>query len=686
MNRPATLAGWFVGLLLLSIVLVLATNFVLDLADTHTDEQHVGCLSRSRRELVLFNLRLTITDKIRLVVTEPERGGALVEADIGMTIPASLPLAVSIQDTVLQVIFRESTTLTVTHSQFNHSSNDGTDTVHCYNVQWHTPFAHRTLQDEFVMSGAHWYGAVPIYEQLWPAELWDRKLSAFVAGDSYKDQYGGVQERYWLTSRGVALYVNQDIPLFVAVNSSGSQHLSFVSHYRHPYYNQRQRPLRLSYRICHAVHMKSMHLFAASGKFFQRPAGVPDEQMFRYPLWSTWARYKRRINQRQVLQFAAEIRAHGFQSAQLEIDDGWSTHYGDLEFDQSAFPDPSAMVAQLNQNGFRVTLWVHPFASVFSEAYHETDSDGHSLYISDNLLGMPLSVVWWDGLAALLDITNPAAVARFAGRLARLKSRYGVHSFKFDAGETSWIPSAGRTHLPLDNPNDYTRRFAELAFHADPYNRSQEVRVAVGVQRLPMFVRLLDKASHWGSDNGLRSVIPHVLTLGLAGYPFVLADMIGGNAYNGAFIWLSVLPERELFIRWMALTALMPAMQFSVPPWHYDGATVAAARRMCALHERYAGKMAALAEEATRTGAPIVRPLWWLAPLDETAQTIDSQFLLGADLLVAPVVWHGALARDVYLPAGRWRDELRGGVHPGNAWLRDYKASLYELPHFTKIA
>ena len=307
MNRPVTLVVWFVGLLLLSIVFVLATNFVLDLVDIPEDEQRIDCrpLSGMRRELVLFNLRVTVSDRLRLVVTDPSSGGTLVEANIGMTISTSLPRAVSIQGNVMQIIFRESTTLTVTYSQFNGSDSDHTDVVHCYNVQWHTPYARRTLQDDFIMSGAHWYGAAPIYEQLWPTELWDRKSSAFVAGDSYKDQYGGVQERYWLTSRGVALHIDQDIPLFVAVNSSGSQRLSFVSHYRHPYDNQRQRPLRLSYRVCHAVHVTAMHLFAASGHFFQRSTGVPDERMFRYPLWSTWAQYKRRINQRQVLQVCA---------------------------------------------------------------------------------------------------------------------------------------------------------------------------------------------------------------------------------------------------------------------------------------------------------------------------------------------------------------------------------------------
>ena len=53
---------------------------------------------------------------------------------------------------------------------------------------------------------------------------------------------------------------------------------------------------------------------------------------------------------------------------------------------------------------------------------------------------------------------------------------------------------------------------------------------------MPIFTRLMDKDSHWGRDNGLRSLIPSVLFYGIVGYPFVLPDMIGGNAYNSIFI------------------------------------------------------------------------------------------------------------------------------------------------------
>ena len=75
----------------------------------------------------------------------------------------------------------------------------------------------------------------------------------------------------------------------------------------------------------------------------------------------------------------------------------------------------------------------------------------------------------------------------------------------------------------------------------------------------------------------------------------------------------------------------------------------------------------------------------WVAPCDEHAQTIDSEFLVGDDLLVAPVLNKGAMSRDVYLPAGRWRSQTRAEVLEGSTWHRDYPAKLDELPWFTRV-
>lgn len=77
-----------------------------------------------------------------------------------------------------------------------------------------------------------------------------------------------------------------------------------------------------------------------------------------------------------------------------------------------------------------------------------------------------------------------------------------------------------------------------------------------------------DKDSRWGYDNGLKSMIPSLLQFSIAGYPFVLPDMIGGNAYAGE------IPSKELYIRWMQANIFMPAVQFSLVPWKFDAEVI----------------------------------------------------------------------------------------------------------------
>ena len=105
---------------------------------------------------------------------------------------------------------------------------------------------------------------------------------------------------------------------------------------------------------------------------------------------------------------------------------------------------------------------------------------------------------------------------------------------------------------------------------------------------------------------------------------------------------------------------------------------------MCELHEKWADMMIYLARESVRTGAPIIRPLWWADPDNEDAQTIDSQFLVGDELLVAPILEKGATTRNVYLPSGTWRDENTGKDLVGGRWYYGYPAKLADLPHFIR--
>lgn len=178
-------------------------------------------------------------------------------------------------------------------------------------------------------------------------------------------------------------------------------------------------------------------------------------------------------------------------------------------------------------------------------------------------------------------------------------------------------------------------------------------------------------------SNGLKTLIPNSLLFGFLGYPFVLPDMIGGNGYDGK------LPDAELFIRWMQANTFLPAIQFSYVPWEYSEKITETCRNLVNLHEKYFDKFYALAAESVNTGAPIIRPLWWIDENHDEALRCNDEFLVGNDTLVAPVLEQGARNRTIYFPPGKWKSQMNvsGEIYEGpKSVLVD--VDLYELAWF----
>jgi myogenesis-regulating glycosidase len=379
------------------------------------------------------------------------------------------------------------------------------------------------------------------------------------------------------------------------------------------------------------------------------------------------------VTQAQTIQFADEILAHDFPHCVMEIDDRWQVTYGDLRFDPAKFPDPRAMVDQLHERGFRVTLWTPPFLNPDSQAYHQAAAERY-LVCRDGS-DEPVLTRWWQGYGGLLDMSNAAALDWWLAGLRRLQEEYGVDGFKFDAGEANFVPRGARSAGDLQ-PNRYADAY--VAFVARNFTWT-EVRCGWRSQQHGIFFREYDKWSRWGIDNGLHAVLTQALTLGLIGYPFVLPDMIGGNAVEGE------VPNAELMIRWTQLTALLPSMQFSLAPWDYGSETTAICRRYAQLHEALSPFLEQAVAQVLADGTPIVRPIFWEALDDPATYTIDDQFLLGDRLLVAPVVQPGQRERSVYLPAGRWRDYWAGNEYAGPQTLDGHPAPLDTLPLFERV-
>jgi myogenesis-regulating glycosidase len=399
------------------------------------------------------------------------------------------------------------------------------------------------------------------------------------------------------------------------------------------------------------------------------PQTVPPGDYFRLPIYTTWVENKTAVSQEKVLEFARAIRAHHLPAGVIEIDDKWEDGYGDLRFNLTKFPAPKAMNEELHRLGFRVTLWVHPFVNVGTQSF--SDPKIQPLLMKD-LSGKPGLIKWWQGDAATWDLTNPQASAEFRRRLQQLQDRYGFDGFKFDGGDVHLVPIDLLPFHPI-RPANFPDVYNREATSHFPWS---ETRVGIYSQPVGVVQRLIDKQSVWGNDNGLGAVVPEAIMTSLRGFTYVMPDMVGGNQYDGDTI------DKELLVRWAQASALMPLLQFSWGPWHFDEETVRLCREASALHTKFSPYIIKLANAAPRTGEPILRPLWYNFPGDQTAQAITDQYMVGDALLVAPVLEKGARSRKVYLPEGRWRDYRSGKVFEGDRTLRDYPAPLDTLPLF----
>jgi alpha-D-xyloside xylohydrolase len=158
---------------------------------------------------------------------------------------------------------------------------------------------------------------------------------------------------------------------------------------------------------------------------------------------------------------------------------------------------------------------------------------------------------------------------------------------------------------------------------------------------------------------------------------------------------------REVLIRWFQYGTFSPIMrlhgdrepnqpftaEMTGGPnevWSYGEQAYPILRAHLLLREKLRPYLATLSEAAHTTGSPLMRPLFFEFPDDPQAWTIDDQFLLGPDILVAPVTTAAARNRPVYLPAGTgWTDAATGEVHSGGAMI-DAPAPIERIPVFVR--
>jgi alpha-glucosidase len=287
----------------------------------------------------------------------------------------------------------------------------------------------------------------------------------------------------------------------------------------------------------------------------------------------------------------------------------------------------------------------------------------------------------WPGASVFPEFTREKTRAWWGGLYSGFVAQ-GVAGFWNDMNEPSVFVDAKTLPEDVQHRLDDGTSASHTLIH-NVYGMLNARATYEGVRRLRPEVRpfILTRAAYagaqkyaasWTGDNTadrshLAVTIPQLLSLGLSGYPFNGADV-------GGFVGC---PDAELFAEWMELGALQPFFRNHSAkdacrrePWLFGAAIEARARKAVERRYRLLPYLYTSFEEAARTGAPVMRPLWLEYPNDSTTYGVDNAYLLGRDLLVAPRLVAGNGRYRVTLPTGAagWYDTetfalVPGGVH-----------------------
>lgn len=616
-------------------------------------------------------LQIAIGDKIRFHEAKrvlhllKKDGSELVEAVLGNAIPSDLNPYQCGNRPILgrSNICEEWKYRAKLHIDFSHSYN-----LSCYNIQWESLARDTILQDCIALKNAHWYGMGLQTRLHWPLKTTPGDTShPLVTGNGVEQMFGGILDRYWLSSDGIAVQADPNTPLYVSISKD---YLCLESRNDKDFPYQKSHPIFLKYTICTGKDMRSLHQDVMLN-YRTLLKDTNGKEFFSFPMWSPSP--SNVLTQTSLQEFANHIMEYtsklpGF----LLLDSRWQQQEGSLDFNKKSFPNPKEILKILHNKGFRVLLAIHPFVCLPSTAFQKAAEGRHLL--SDEWKFVPLLIRFKGKVCGLLDLTNNSTASWFLDRLLTLKRKYDIDGFIFTGGQTTYLPRHYAYHTSSINPDSFLQYYLSIA---SKLNSTLGTEVGFLTQSFPGFVRLTPRTVSWDSFSGLGSVIPEILTLGILGYPLINPGSVGGD--GGGEI-----PSKELYLRWMELVAFLPIVQFTVAPGDYDKEVVDTVNRLFSIREELVLPIYREAlEQFSATAAPLVRPIWWIAQDDPHALVSDSQFLVGQQIMVAPVLEDGRRSRDIYLPAGWWKDHLLGEIRRGGKWLHNYPVPLTKVAYFS---
>lgn len=408
------------------------------------------------------------------------------------------------------------------------------------------------------------------------------------------------------------------------------------------------------------------------GDVVGRPAPMPD--------WAFGTWIASQGGQESIEEEVADLEEHGipwsalwvqdWTGIRMNIDGGFGVEYR-WEADEALYPRLREFIGELHADGKKFLAYANPFVDP-SLPNHFDEMDEMGLLVRDPMgasyqFTAPNSPTL---MAGHPDLTNPATVAYVKAALRAMVDDYGIDGWMHDFSE--WNPldavmSDGSDPMGFHNryPIEWQRMAREVLDEARPDGDYAFFARAgwTGVQRVAQIHWAGDQEATWSVHDGLPTVVPALLNMGLSGQPNVTHDVAGFSGGPN---------DKELFQRWTELGAFTPIFRthdgnkkMENWTWSSDAETIAHFRRFARVHDALAPLFRELAAESQRTGAPILRHPMLVFPEDRATWDLTQEMMIGDDLYVAPVVEQGATSRTLYLPPGTWFHVWTGTSYEG---------------------
>ncbi|MEA2071849.1 MAG: alpha-glucosidase [Asgard group archaeon] len=361
--------------------------------------------------------------------------------------------------------------------------------------------------------------------------------------------------------------------------------------------------------------------------------------------------------------------------------------FWDWIFDETLYPKLPDFIKELHKMNIKFLGYINPFLALEGRLYHEASEKNYLVTKHDSDEEYHVTITTFP--AAILDLTNPEAVLWIKKIIKENLIKIGLDGWMADFGE--YLPADA--HLfSNENAEEYHNQYpvdwAKLNYETLEETGNLDKRVfftRAGYSHSSKYSPLFwagDQLVSWSKHDGLASIIPAGLSLGISGIGYYHFD-IGGYTAIGPFKRC-----KEVFMRWAetaAFTMVMRTHEGNRPNenWQFDSdkETLQHLAKMVKIHTQLYPYLKKLKQEYSQYGYPPMRALYLHYEDDEVAQNLKYQFLLGRDLLIAPVIEEDTSTKKVYLPNDIWVHLWTNKEYTGKQWV-EVDAPIGEPPVF----